>query len=303
MNMKNSAWTYIGILLAIVFWGMSFVWVDQMLGAGFPSFSLLTARLAISAALLLLVLLGLGKLQRPRLADLKWVVLMALFEPFLYFIGETKGIQLTTPTTASVIVSTIPLFAMLLGFLVYRERMSVLNVFGAVVAMAGVLLSVLDEEMSIKINLFGMLMLFFAVLSTIGYSLVVKKLSSKYNVFTIVVFQNVLGTLLFFPFTFSEYDALHQFACSFESLYPILLLALFPSTLSFIFYVNCIRRIGVVRANMFSTLMPVVTLLFASALGRELLTLRNGAGVLIVIAGLILTQVKKNPQASLRYRK
>ncbi|MDR0691765.1 MAG: DMT family transporter [Prevotellaceae bacterium] len=291
--MKNGVWIYMGILLAIVFWGMSFVWVDQMLGAGFPSYCLLTARLAISAIVLLLVSLGFGKLQRPKLADLKWIILMALFEPFLYFIGETKGIQLTTPTTASVIISTIPLFAMLLGFLVYKERMSKLNVFGAVLAVAGVLLSVLNEEMSIKVDALGVLMLFFAVLSTIGYSLVVKKLAAKYNVFTIVVFQNVLGTLLFFPFTFSEYEVLHQFVFSFESIYPILLLALFPSTLSFIFYVNCIHHIGVVRANMFSTLMPVVTLLFSSALGRELLTSRNGTGVVIVIAGLLLTQAKK----------
>jgi drug/metabolite transporter (DMT)-like permease len=290
--MKNGAWIYMGILLAILFWGMSFVWVDQMLGAGFPPFSLLTTRLAISAVVLSLVSLGLGKLQRPKLADLKWIFLMALFEPFLYFIGETNGIQLTTPTTASVMVSTIPLFAMLLGFLVYKERMSLLNVCGAVVAVAGVVLSVLDEEMSIKVNALGVVMLFFAVFSTIGYSLVVKKLASKYNAFTIVVFQNVLGTLLFFPFVFSEHDVLQHFVVSFESIYPILLLALFPSTLSFIFYVNCIHHIGVVRANMFSTLLPVITLLFSSALGRELLNLRNGAGVLVVIAGLLLTQVR-----------
>jgi drug/metabolite transporter (DMT)-like permease len=282
-----------GILLAILFWGMSFVWVGQLLGLGFPSFSLLTARLTISAVLLSLVSFGFGKLQRPELADLKWILLMALFEPFLYFIGETKGIQLTTPTTASVIVSTIPLFAMLLGFLVYKERVSKLNVFGAVMAVAGVLLSVLDEEMSIKVNPFGVLMLFCAVLSTIGYSLVVKKLSSKYNVFTIVVFQNVLGALLFLPFTFPEHEALCRFAFSFENLYPLILLALLPSTLSFIFYVNCIHHIGVVRANMFSTLMPVVTLLFSSMLGHELLTGRNVTGVLVVIAGLLLTQVKK----------
>ncbi|MDR3184976.1 MAG: DMT family transporter [Prevotellaceae bacterium] len=291
--MKNAAWIYTGILLAIVFWGMSFVWVDQLLGAGLPPFSLITARLVISAIFLSLVSLGLGKLQRPALADLKWIVLMALFEPFLYFIGETKGIQLTTPTTASVIVSTIPLFAMLLGFLVYKERMSGLNIFGAVLAAAGVLLSVLNEEMSIKVNVLGVVMLLFAVLSTIGYSLVVKKLSSKYNVFTIVVFQNTLGALLFLPLALSEYGALHQFTFSFATAYPLVLLALLPSTMSFIFYVNCIHRIGVVRANMFSTLMPVITLLFSAALGRELLNLRNGTGVLIVIAGLLLTQVRK----------
>jgi drug/metabolite transporter (DMT)-like permease len=294
--MKNEAWIYVGIILAIVFWGMSFVWVDWLLDLGLPPFSLLTGRLAISAILLSLVSFGFGKLQRPRLADLKWIVLMALFEPFLYFIGETKGIQLTTPTTASVIISTIPLFAMLLGFLVYKERVSKLNVFGAVLALAGVLLSVLDEEMSIKVDIFGVLMLFCAVLSTIGYSLVVKKLSSNYNIFTIVVFQNVLGALLFLPFTFSEHEALCRFIFSFENTYPLILLAVFPSTLSFIFYVNCIRCIGVVRANMFSTLMPVITLLFSSVLGLELLNYRNSTGVFVVIAGLLLTQVRKKKE-------
>jgi drug/metabolite transporter (DMT)-like permease len=39
--------------------------------------------------------------------------------------------------------------------------------------------------------------------------------------------------------------------------------------------------------------MPVITLLFSSALGRELLNYRNGTGIFVVIAGLLLTQVKK----------
>ncbi|MDR3235492.1 MAG: DMT family transporter, partial [Prevotellaceae bacterium] len=79
----------------------------------------------------------------------------------------------------------------------------------------------------------------------------------------------------------------------FGDFYPLVLLALLPSVMSFLFYVNAIQRIGMARANMFITLMPVFTLLFSAALGREGLHCRNLIGVAVVIAGLMLSQVQK----------
>jgi len=208
--MTHNGRIYIGLLLAVIFWGMSFVWVDQMLAVGMPSYTLLTIRLGIAAVVLFFISLGLGKIQRIHCRDLKWIILMALFEPFLYFLGETNGIQLTTPTTASVIISTIPIFAMLLGVLIYREKVSILNVFGTVVAVAGVIVTLSGKSMSLQINLNGVLLLFLAVGAANGFSLIVKKLTVSYNMFTVVLYQNVIG-------------------------------------------------VGMARANMFITLMPVFT--------------------------------------------
>ncbi|MDR3236849.1 MAG: DMT family transporter, partial [Prevotellaceae bacterium] len=252
--MKHNGRIYTGLLLAVIFWGMSFVWVDQLLAVGMPSYTLLTIRLGIAAVVLFFISLGLGKLQRIHRRDLKWIVLMALFEPFLYFLGETNGIRLTTPTTASVIISTIPIFALLLGVLVYREKVSMLNIFGTVVAVAGVLVTLSGEGMSLQINLNGVLLLLLAVGAANGFSLIVKKLTVSYNMFTVVLYQNVIGALLFLPFSLSNYGRFGYFVFSFGDFYPLVLLALLPSVMSFLFYVNAIQRIGMARANMFITL-------------------------------------------------
>jgi drug/metabolite transporter (DMT)-like permease len=295
----TNAWNYPGIILAVTFWGFSFVWVDQLLHVGMPPYTILVIRLGISAILLFTISSVFGKLQKPNLSDLKWIFLMALLEPFLYFIVETEGIVRTTPATASVVVSTMPLLGMLLSFLIYNERVSRINVLGAFVAVSGVTISLLNEEMSIKVDLMGLLMLLMAVFSAIGYSLVVKKMTAKYNPFSIVVFQNAMGAVMFLPLAFFEIDTLANVTFSINTMYPLLLLAIFPSTLAFVFHVNSVQRIGVGRTVMFTTLMPVVTLFFSAALGRELLNPRNLFGVILVIFGLMLSQMKKKARVPL----
>ena len=85
---KNNALGYIAILFAMTFWGMSFVWIKQLLNNNFPVFTIVFIRLVLASAVFF-TLLKLGKkLQRIERADYKDFLLLAFFEPFLYFIGD-----------------------------------------------------------------------------------------------------------------------------------------------------------------------------------------------------------------------
>ena len=90
---------YLAILVTVFFWGMSFLWSDQVLDQDVPVFTFIFTRMILAAAGLSLISLLAGKLQRIRKGDLKWFAAMTAFEPFLYFLGETFGLKMTDSPT------------------------------------------------------------------------------------------------------------------------------------------------------------------------------------------------------------
>jgi len=285
---------YIGIIFSMTLWGMSFVWTNQLLRVGLPMYSLLVARLLISVALLIIVAMLGKQFVMPQRRDIKWFLLMVFFEPFLYFIGETYGIKLTdSANISSIIISTLPVFAIITAYLIYKEKLTKTNVFGVFFALIGVVICLLNDEMAFGVRPLGLAMLLLAIFSANGYGLVIKKLSHKYNPITIVIVQNLLGALFFMPFLSFETTQLANFQFSFTNTYPLFLLAVFPSTLAFLTYIKAVKHIGVAKASMFCTLIPIITLLFSGLIGQEILTLRNILGALIVVFGLMLSQMKK----------
>ena len=288
-------WVYVGICLATTFWGMSFLWTGQLLNLNFPMYSLIFLRIVIAAGILLVSLSLWRKLQRPKWKDFKWFALMTLLEPFLYFIGETNGIKITgSPTIASIIIATIPIFALAAGYYFFKERLSKTNIFGMLLSVFGVAVAMLDSNFSLSVDPVGVALLFFAVFTAVGYTLVTKKLSSSYNTFTIVTIQNVLGALFFLPFFFLESKEFAAFHLSWNAVYPLLMLALFPTCVSFMLYIHTLKIIGVSKTSMFTTLTPLVTMILAFIIGQEMVNEQKVIGALIAVAGLLLSQWTRN---------
>jgi drug/metabolite transporter (DMT)-like permease len=133
-----------------------------------------------------------------------------------------------------------------------------------------------------------------AVLSALGYNMVLHRLASSYNPVSIVNIQNVIGIILFLPiFLVSDLKKLIDTGIVAESLTSVVLLAVFASSGAFVLFAYAMKHVGISRANVFANLIPVFTAFFAFLLLGDRLTLRNAAGMVIVIAGLFLSQAEK----------
>ena len=108
---NNSIGIYAATVLAMVFWSLSFIWYKEVFQFYKP-ITLVVGRLSISAIFLFITVgLIMRKLTKIKASDLKYFLLLAFFEPFLYFMGESFGMTMVSSTLAAVIISTIPLFS------------------------------------------------------------------------------------------------------------------------------------------------------------------------------------------------
>ncbi len=283
---------YINIILSMIFWAFSFVWVKE----AYQSFGPVTtifARLIISTILLFSVLKITKKLKPVQKSDYKLFLLLALFEPFLYFMCESFGIKIVSSTLASVIISTTPIFSSIFAFLVLKERLTLISIIGIIISMTGVAILIFEDGFQLSAPILGILLMFGAVLSTIGYSLSLKKLASKYPPVNIIAYQNLIGIFMFLPiFLIVEMNTLSEIDFKINAALAILQLAIFASSIAFIFFAKSIKQLGVATTNMFINLIPVFTAIFAWWILNDKIDLQKVFGIATVITGLFISQIR-----------
>jgi drug/metabolite transporter (DMT)-like permease len=296
---KNLLFIYSLAILAVAFWGLSYVWM-KVVYQYYNPITTMFLRLSISSVMLYAMLSVIGKKETIKKEDYKAFAILSFFSPFCYFLGESFGLLLVTPTIAAVIIATIPVFSPLLGYIAFREKLSFLNISGFFVSFVGVVVMILDFEFRFSASPKGILLLMFAVVSALINIVFLKKLTLKYSSGTIIKTQNMLGALFFLPlFLIFDYQSFISVVPTPELIWALLKLSIFASSLAFMFYTISVREIGVARASVFSNLIPVFTAIFSYFILRETIDLSKILGITIVISGILLSQsarwMKKRP--------
>ena len=298
MRMKsksNNSLTYLLLIGAMLFWGLSYIWYKQVLDFIKP-ITLILSRLVISSVVMAVYLKVFKKIQPITKQNLKYFLLLALFEPFFYFICETYGLLYISSSLASIIISTIPLFTPFSAYIFFKEKLSVNNYFGLFISFVGVLTVILSDMQDYDFSIKGVILVFLAVLSTQGYIVILRKLSNDYSATVIVSYQNMIGAIYFIPlFLIFEKDYFN-----FQNILlcwkPLLGMSVLASSLAFMFFTKGVKELGMARANVFSNFIPVFTLIFGVILLGESVSYIKMVGVCITIWGLVMTQSVKFPR-------
>jgi drug/metabolite transporter (DMT)-like permease len=111
----------------------------------------------------------------------------------------------------------------------------------------------------------------------------------------IIFYQNLIGIALFLPvFLIHDLSDVLSVTPDLRLVTSLLLLAVFASTFAFVFFTMTVKAIGVSRANVFSNLIPVFTGIFSFIFISEIFTLNKIIGMIVVIAGVFITQTTKS---------
>jgi drug/metabolite transporter (DMT)-like permease len=290
--LEKKWWVYLSVIMAMIFWAFSFVWVKEVYLVYGPLTTVLF-RLIIASLLLLSFALLTGKMVKIERKDLGTFILLSFFEPFLYFMGESYGLKFVSSTIGAIIVATIPLFSPLAASRFHGEKISVRTFIGILLSFFGVSLVVFDSSWNMTASPLGVALEFLAVISAIFYTVVLKKLAVKYNPSAIITWQNIFGIVYFLPlWLIFEYRDFTTIPFDIKAFAGILKLSVFASCIAFIFYAHSVKRLGINNVNIFINIIPVFTAIFAWFILDDPLTLRKFVGITVVIIGLLIAQVK-----------
>ena len=281
---------YLALSAAMVFWGLSFV-ATKIALEGFSAFTLIFGRFALASCLFAGILAYRGLPSFSRREHIR-VFLMALFDPGLYFIFETIGLQHTTAPKAALIIATIPVAVTALAAFLLRERPSIVNLLGIGLSLAGITVLVAgDPQLNWRFGgpILGDLLIFGAVLSATFYIVNARNLARNRTALQITSVQAFYGAIFYAPAFFWELPSMNWSAVSGLSVGALIYLTLFATIGAFLCYNYALATVSASRAAVFINGIPVVTAAASWLLLGEKLTLIQAGGGLLVLFAVFIT--------------
>ena len=267
-------------LFAIILWGISYIWTNTLISLDIPVTYFVFVRILLAGFVLFLLNAASGRIAKIKKKDIPKFLLLAFFEPFIYFICESYGVKETgSPTLSAMIIATIPIFSVGAGIMFFKEKINAVNISGILLCIIGIILVVMSKGELGKHFIFGVILLLIAVISEVGHASVTKSLSGNYSSQVIVIYL------------------------SSDVWYPIICLSVLCSSLAFSLWVSTIKSLGVAKSSIFSALIPVVAAIVAWLLGHESLNARQFIGIMISALGVVLSQYTKTPDIKSGVRK
>lgn len=284
------------LCLAALFWGASFIFTKEIFGSEphITVLQLITFRMVCATAVTIPLLLVTRQLEPIRRGDLRWFLLLAFAEPFLYSFCETSGVRLVSGSLSAVIVATIPFFVAIANSLVFRERLRPVVVAGVLLSLGGIVLlmwgdGALAESRGALRS--GLAWLAGAVVIAVVFTLILVRIADHYRATTITAYQNLFGLCYFLPaMLLFDHDSLPLITYNAKLILLILVLGVLCSTVAYMFYNYGVQHLGATAACVYTNIIPIFSFCIAMLIGQEHFAWRRLAGIVVVIVGATLAQ-------------
>lgn len=291
--LKEDLRAKISLLAAMIIWSTSFVALKITFRSYDPMF-VIWCRQALASLLFLFVIKKLWKKCTYRQGDYKLLLLMAIFEPCLYFLFEAMAITNTTASQAGILTSTLPILVAIAAFFTLEEKTNSITWIGFITAVAGAAILSIYSEVTVNAPnpVLGNFLEFCAMVCAAGYTISLKRLSSRYNPFFLTAFQCFTGSIFFLPFIFTRGKV---FPTEFL-VYPvtgIIYLGVFVTIGAYGLYSVGISKVKAGTAAAFVNLIPVFTMFFSWIFLGEKMNSVQYCGCGLIFTGVYLSQRRR----------
>jgi drug/metabolite transporter (DMT)-like permease len=289
VNIKNqNILPVLSILGAVLLWGSSFS-VMRILLQDLHPFAVMFCRLFI-AFIFILPFAGRMFPKSYQRGDWKFLVPMVIFQPCLYFLFESNALTFTTSSQAGIISACLPLMVLVAAWFFLAEAMSIKTIIGLILSILGVVVLTVfqSEQTSASRPILGNLLEVGAMISACGNMILIKKLSSRYDSWSLTGMQIIAGTLFFLP-------GIRYIILSDPSIWTIKLISMlfylgvFISFIAFGLYNWGISKIPASRASIFINLIPVIAAFLGWLALGEILNPKQIMATIIIIYGIFLS--------------
>ncbi len=280
-------------LIAQMIFGFSFMFTKIALNFASPLTVIADRYIVAFLGLTVVMLITKTKIKLNK--NIWKLVLMSMFQPVLYFIFETYGIQMTTSAFSSIMISMIPVMCMIGGIFILGEIPSPLQYVFTILSVGGVVIMSLAGNAEGSVSILGIVLLLGAVISSVGYNTLSRKISAEFTVFERTYAMTFVGLISFLGIAMVEniknpISVINSFA-SFEYTAAILYLGIVSSVVAFLLLNYANTHLPVAKTTAFSNITTVVSVIAGAIFLNEKITPLTIVSTFMIIAGVMGVQL------------
>ena len=203
------------------------------------------------------------------------------------------GLQYTTATNGVILNSSIPILIILLGWVLYRETITRVQMLGVVVSLAGILAIISRGDLAVLATLAlnkGDLIVLFGMVFWAAYTVFLRMKPQELPGLTLLACCGFVGVFLLFPLMLLEMVFLEghvEFRPA--TIAAMLYVGIFPSFVGYVFWNRGVAEVGPAVAGIFVHLMPAFGAILAWLFLDERIYLFHIVGIALILAGIALT--------------
>lgn len=289
---NNNIFYHLVAFITVAIWGTTFVSTKVLMINGLSPAQIFTLRFAM--AYVLMFCFNHRRLFADSWRDEGLMVLLGITGGSLYFLSENEAMNYTTATNTSLIVCSCPLFATLLVRLVYRSsHIHIIQLTGSLLAFMGMIIVVLNGRFVLHLSPVGDALAFTACICWAFYSLLMKTMTDKYSAAFITRKVFFYGVLTIIPYYILVPGVPSMAVLTKPTVVGnLLFLGCLASMICFLTWNWCISKLGAVKATNWVYFNPITTMIFASWVLGEKITIYFLIGAVCILTGMYMADRK-----------
>lgn len=281
---------------ACAFWGMMAPLGKDAMTHGLTGIDMVTFRVCGAALLFWITSLFTKKEHVPK-KDIAMFALAGLFGLVFNQCCYTIGLSITSPINASIVTTSMPIFAMILAALILKEPITGKKATGVMLGFSGALILVLTSASatSAKVgDIRGDLLCLFAQFSFALYLSLFRPLIQRYSLFTVNKWMFTFAVAVIAPFTASHAAAIDFAAVPASTWWETIFVVVMGTYASYILTMIGQKTLRPTVVSIYNYVQPIVSVIISVVIGVGTLQPAHLAAIALVFSGVWLVTKSKS---------
>ena len=211
------------------------------------------------------------------------------------------GVGLTSPADASIITTSMPLWAMVLAALFLKEPITGKKVLGIAFGATGALLLIMGSSHTGGSasgtgdkSIWGDLLVLLAQLSYALYLVLFKNFVAKYSVFTLMKWMFTYAFICLLPFSYNDLLAAGWSGLTLAEIGSLIFIVVGSTFFSYILVIVGQKNLRPTVAGMYNYIQPIVACIVAIYLGMDSFNWIKGLSILLIFGGVYMVTISRS---------
>jgi len=292
---KSLIRAHLAIFMANVFYGINYTIAKEIMPVYIQSYGLTVVRV-LGAAIMFWIFTTLGEKEKIDKKDRFRLLVAGLLGVAVNQLLFLTGLDLSAPIDASLIMTTIPMWVMVVAALMAQEHVSPAKIGGIIAGFSGASLLILGNG---KIdfgseNMLGNLMLLINAFSYSIYLVIAKPLLQKYKPFTVMKWVFTAGLVYVTPVGFNQFMAIQWSEMQWWIFFAVIYVVVFTTFFAYLFNIYGLRHVKPSTVSTYIYSQPLIAAMVAVLLGKDSLNATKILAGLLVFIGVYLVSRHNN---------
>jgi drug/metabolite transporter (DMT)-like permease len=230
------------------------------------------------------------KAKKAEISDMPRLFLCGIFGVALNQLLFFKGLDLTSPINASLMMTTNPIMVLLVAAALVKEKITLLKISGIItgIAGAGILILYGNTVQITSGSVAGDIMVLVNSLSFGLFLIIVRPLMQKYSTLTVMKWVFLFGSIAVFPFGYSEFTGIHWEQFDLKDWWALIYVVIAVTSVAYMLNVYALKKLSSSSVSVYIYLQPLFAAFFAIVAGQDQLTFLHIISAILIFAGVYL---------------